>query len=113
MTAEAPRPVAVSGLDRGPAGKADRAGDGSYQSASSVSTRLERRKKLIFVVTVAILMFGAGLAGLTLRTWLPDRHAPEQAHEMIGAMTGLLGLLLALFRLSQAGVIKTFNALGS
>ena len=69
--------------------------------------------ELIFVVTVAILMFGAGLAGLTLRTWLPDRHAPEQAHEMIGAMTGLLGLLLALFRLSQAGVIKTLYALGS
>ncbi len=69
--------------------------------------------ELIFVVTVAILMFGAGLAGLTLRAWLPDRHAPEQAREMIGAMTGLLGLLLALFRLSPAGVIETLDALGS
>ncbi len=46
---------------------------------------------LIFVVTVAILMFGAGLAGLTLRAWLPDRHAPEQAREMIGAMTDCSG----------------------
>jgi hypothetical protein len=69
--------------------------------------------ELIFVVTVAILMFGAGLAGLTLRAWLPDRHAREQAREMIGAMTGLLGLLLALFRLSPAGVIETIDALGS
>jgi hypothetical protein len=32
---------------------------------------------------------------------------------MIGAMTGLLGLLLALFRLSPAGVIETLDVLGS
>jgi hypothetical protein len=52
--------------------------------------------ELVFAVTVAILTFGAGLVGLRLRTWLPERHAPERAREMIGSMTGLLGLLLAL-----------------
>jgi hypothetical protein len=51
---------------------------------------------LEFVIGVAILAFCAGILGLKLHAWLPERHAPGQAREMIGAMTGLLGLLLAL-----------------
>jgi hypothetical protein len=51
---------------------------------------------LAFAAAVAILTFGSGLVGLRLRTWLPERHAPDRARDMIGAMSGLLGLLLAL-----------------
>jgi hypothetical protein len=51
---------------------------------------------LAFVIGVAVLAFCAGLLGLKLHIWLPERHAPDRAREMIGAMSGLLGLLLAL-----------------
>ena len=51
---------------------------------------------LLFALGVAVLAFGAGVLGLKLHEWLPEKHAPEKSREMIGAMTGLLGLLLAL-----------------
>ena len=51
---------------------------------------------LAFAVGIALLAFCAGIVGLKLHVWLPERHAPDRAREMIGAMTGLLGLLLAL-----------------
>ena len=51
---------------------------------------------LLFVLGVAVLAFCAGMLGLKLHDKLPEQHAPEKSREMIGAMTGLLGLLLAL-----------------
>jgi hypothetical protein len=66
--------------------------------------------ELVFAVVVAMLAFGAGLVGLRLRTWLPERHAPERAREMIGAMTGLLGLLLALVLGTLVGASYTLFA---
>jgi ABC-type multidrug transport system fused ATPase/permease subunit len=51
---------------------------------------------VLFAIGVEVLAFCAGILGLTLHRWLPERHAPEQSREMIGAVTGLLGLLLAL-----------------
>lgn len=51
---------------------------------------------LAFAVGVAVLAFCAGIVGLKLHDWLPEKHAPDRARDMIGAMTGLLGLLLAL-----------------
>ncbi len=66
--------------------------------------------ELLFVVTVAILTFGAGLVGLRLRAWLPERHAPERARDMIGSMTGLLGLLLALVLGTLVGASYTLYA---
>jgi hypothetical protein len=47
-------------------------------------------------ILIAALAFCCGIMGLKLREWLPDRHAPAQARDMIGSVTGLLGLLLAL-----------------
>jgi hypothetical protein len=66
--------------------------------------------ELLFAVTVAILAFGAGLVGLRLRAWLPERHAPERARDMIGSMTGLLGLLLALVLGTLVGASYTLYA---
>lgn len=51
---------------------------------------------LIFVVGIAVFAFGAGMLGLRLHVWLPEKHAADRAREMIGAMTGMLSLLLAL-----------------
>ena len=51
---------------------------------------------LLFALAVAVLAFGAGLLGLKLHDWLPEKHAPDRSREMIGAMTGMLSLLLAI-----------------
>ncbi|MBV9289328.1 MAG: hypothetical protein JO288_16190, partial [Hyphomicrobiales bacterium] len=53
---------------------------------------------------------GAGLLGLKLHVWLPEKHAPDRAREMIGAMTGLLGLLLALVLGTLVGSSYTLYA---
>ena len=58
---------------------------------------------LWFAVAVAILVFAAGMLGLTLHTRLPEKHSPDKSAGMIGAMTGLLSLLLALVLGTFAG----------
>ena len=65
---------------------------------------------LAFAIGVAVLAFCAGLLGLKLHDWLPERHAPDRAREMIGAMTGLLGLLLALVLGTLVGSSYTLYA---
>jgi hypothetical protein len=65
---------------------------------------------LTFALLVAILAFGAGLVGLRLHILLPDRHAPDRARDMIGAMSGLLGLLLALVLGTLIGASYTLYA---
>ena len=65
---------------------------------------------LLFAVTVAVLAFGAGMLGLKLHVWLPERHAPERSREMIGAITGLIGLLLALVLGTLVGSAYTLYA---
>jgi hypothetical protein len=64
---------------------------------------------LAFAIAVAIA-FGCSVIGLRLRTWLPEPHAPDRAREMIGAMTGLLGLLLALVLGALVGASYTLYA---
>ncbi|RBP11355.1 uncharacterized protein DUF4239 [Roseiarcus fermentans] len=58
---------------------------------------------LSFAIGVAVLVFVAGLVGLTLRARLPEKHSPDRSAGMIGAMTGLLSLLLALVLGTFAG----------
>ena len=65
---------------------------------------------LAFVIGVAILAFAAGVFGLKLHAWLPEKHAPDNARDMIGAMTGLLGLLLALVLGTLVGSSYTLYA---
>lgn len=45
---------------------------------------------------VAALTFGFGMAGLYLQTLLPEGHTSDRSRDMIGAIVGLLSLLLAL-----------------
>jgi hypothetical protein len=47
-------------------------------------------------VAIAILTFASGLAGLYLQRLLPERHSVEKSRDMIGAVMGLVTLLLAL-----------------
>ncbi len=51
---------------------------------------------LAVTISVAVVAFGAGVLGLTLHGRLPEKHSPDKSAGMIGAMTGLLSLLLAL-----------------
>ncbi len=51
---------------------------------------------LLFAIGVAVAVFCSGIAGLKLHDLLPEKHAPERSRDMIGAISGLLGLLLAL-----------------
>ena len=58
---------------------------------------------LAFAILVALVVFGAGVLGLTLHGRLPEKRSPNKSAGMIGAMTGLLSLLLALVLGTFAG----------
>ncbi|MGO9769118.1 MAG: hypothetical protein ACLPSW_06105 [Roseiarcus sp.] len=45
---------------------------------------------------VGVLALASGLIGLKLQGLLPDQHTSDRSRDMIAAVTGLLGLLLAL-----------------
>jgi hypothetical protein len=47
-------------------------------------------------LAVGVLTFGLGLLGLYLKRFLPERHMSTGSRDMIGAVMGLLSLLLAL-----------------
>ena len=51
---------------------------------------------LFVSVAVGVLTFGFGLLGLYLKRFLPERHMSAGSRDMIGAVMGLLSLLLAL-----------------
>jgi hypothetical protein len=51
---------------------------------------------LFVSVAVGVLTFGVGLLGLYLKRFLPERHMSAGSRDMIGAVMGLLSLLLAL-----------------
>ena len=65
---------------------------------------------LAFAISVALVAFGAGVLGLTLHARLPEKHSPDKSAGMIGAMTGLLSLLLALVLGTFAGSAYTLYA---
>lgn len=51
---------------------------------------------LLIALPVGVLTFGAGFAGLFLQKLLPEQHSVEKSRDMIGAVVGLVTLLLAL-----------------
>jgi len=68
-------------------------------------------ESVLFALGVAVLAFAAGLLGLRLHDWLPEKHAPDRSREMIGAITGLIGLLLALVLGTLVGSAYSLYAL--
>jgi hypothetical protein len=53
-------------------------------------------QSVIISVAVGLLAFAMGLVGLYLKRRLPERHMSTGSRDMIGAIMGLLSLLLAL-----------------
>ena len=51
---------------------------------------------VIISAAVGLLAFAMGLVGLYLKRLLPERHMSMGSRDMIGAIMGLLSLLLAL-----------------
>lgn len=61
-------------------------------------------------VAVGVLTFGVGLLGLYLKRFLPERHMSTGSRDMIGAVMGLLSLLLALVLGALVGSAYAFFA---
>jgi hypothetical protein len=61
-------------------------------------------------VAVGALTFGVGLLGLYLQRLLPERHMSSGSRDMIGAVMGLLTLLLALVLGTLVGSAYSFFA---
>ena len=61
-------------------------------------------------VGVAVLAFVFGVAGLFLQRLLPETHSVERARDMIGAIVGLVSLLLALVLGTLIGSAYSFYA---
>ena len=61
-------------------------------------------------VGVAVLAFVFGVAGLYLQKLLPETHSVEKARDMIGAIVGLVSLLLALVLGTLIGSAYAFYA---
>ena len=51
---------------------------------------------VLISVAVGVLTFGLGMLGLYFQRLLPERHMSTGSKEMIGAILGLVSLLLAL-----------------
>jgi hypothetical protein len=51
---------------------------------------------LAISIVVAIFAFAAGILGLYLQKWLPERHTTDRSRDMISSMVALISLVLAL-----------------
>jgi hypothetical protein len=51
---------------------------------------------LAISIVVAIFAFAAGIFGLYLQKWLPERHTTDRSRDMISSMVALVSLVLAL-----------------
>ena len=51
---------------------------------------------LLISIAVLVLTFGSGFIGLLLQRILPEHHTSERSRDMIGAVVGLVTLMLAL-----------------
>jgi hypothetical protein len=47
-------------------------------------------------ILIAIFAFAAGILGLYLQKWLPERHTADRSRDMISSMVALVSLVLAL-----------------
>jgi hypothetical protein len=63
-----------------------------------------------FCIGVAALIFAFGILGLYLQTLLPEPHSAEKSRDMIGAVVGLVSLLLALVLGTLVGSTYAFYA---
>ena len=55
-----------------------------------------KMESLFISIGVVVLTFSVGVLGLRIQTWLDEHNSIEKSRDMIGAIVGLLTLLLAL-----------------
>jgi hypothetical protein len=65
---------------------------------------------ILVSIAVGVATFAVGLLGLAIQRRLPERHMSTGSKEMIGAILGLLSLLLALVLGTLIGSAYTFFA---
>src|SRR5260370_29702744 len=65
---------------------------------------------MLVTIFVAVLTFVAGVVGLHLQRLLPEKHSVEKSRDMIGAVMGLVTLLLALVLGTIVGSAYFFSA---
>ena len=65
---------------------------------------------VLVAVAVVILTFAGGLAGMYAQRLLPEQHSVEKSRDMIGAVIGLVTLLLALVLGTLVGNTYYFSA---
>src|SRR5277367_6953289 len=61
-------------------------------------------------IGVAVTAFAFGVAGLYLQKLLPEPHTSDRSRDMIGAIVGLISLLLALVLGTLVGSAYSFYA---
>ena len=61
-------------------------------------------------ILVGVLTFGGGVGGLLLQSFLPEQHTSDRSRDMLGAIVGLISLLLALVLGTLIGSAYTFNS---
>jgi hypothetical protein len=61
-------------------------------------------------IGVSLLAFAFGVAGLYLQKLLPEPHTSDRSRDVIGAIVGLLSLLLALVLGTLIGSAHAFYA---
>lgn len=64
----------------------------------------------LIALSVGVLAFIAGVVGLNFQRLLPDHHTSDRSRDMIAAISGLVGLLLALVLGTLIGASYTFYA---
>jgi hypothetical protein len=67
-------------------------------------------QSIIISAAVGLLALAMGLVGLYLKGLLPERHMSTGSRDMIGAIMGLLSLLLALVLGTLVGSAHEFFA---
>src|SRR5271170_4460555 len=65
---------------------------------------------VLVAIVVVIVTFAGGVAGLYLQRLLPEQHSVEKSRDMIGAVMGLVTLLLALVLGTIVGSAYYFSA---
>jgi hypothetical protein len=61
-------------------------------------------------ILVGVLTLGGGVGGLLLQRFLPEQHTSDRSRDMLGAIVGLISLLLALVLGTLIGSAYTFNS---
>ena len=78
--------------------------NGSVRAPAGMSWRANKMSVLLICVLIFVLFMVAGYAGLALQTRLVDEHKTGETKAVVGQISGLVSLLLALVLGTLIGV---------